>query len=149
VDQLRALALESVIELANARRQVRQAEAELAEATEEIRRILADESKPYQDLLTAAQAEEESLKAMAVDMIEIFEAARTLELLDGVEVARLAMPSGVALKWVETLDVSAEDLDIKYLKTAPDMIKVKEAIKAGAKVEGVTVRRVPQIQVSK
>ncbi len=146
IELLRELALETLAQLAAARRARKTAEAERDEATREIRELLEETEAPFE--VAARKEEETELVAMAVETLIDFDRARRAELLSGRECAQLAPPDGVRVDWKEAAEVpDANQLPLGFQKVAPRTKEILAALKKGQTVKGASLVVVPTVVV--
>ncbi len=146
VEAARELATEIVAQLAVKRRQRKAAETECAEATKEIRELLAETEAPFG--VAELRAEEDALTDMAKGVLTEFDAARRAELIAGRECAQLACPDGVRVDWREKADVpDANQLPIGFQKVAPKTKEILAALKKGQTVKGASLVVAPIVVV--
>lgn len=138
-----------LVDLAKARRKRKAGEAERETATADARAELTKVDAPFAHPLEILEIEEESALNLAIEAVTEYDAARKIQLMDGIETPHPARPEGVSIKWLETPTVAdVETLASDFVKKAPDMKKIKAALAGGLDVGGVVVERKASITVT-
>jgi hypothetical protein len=146
IEVTRELASETVTQLADVRRRRKIAEAECAEATAEIRALLAEAEAPFK--VAELRAEETELVGMAAETLIDFNNARREELLAGRECAQFGAPDGVRVDWREKADVpDPNQLPLGFQKIAPKTKEILAALKKGEAVKGASLTVAPIVVV--
>jgi hypothetical protein len=134
--------------LVDVRRRRKAKEAERDAATADERALLEAALEPFVGPLDALKAEEEELKAMAVETLVDFDKTRRAELLAGRECAAFKAPDGCRVDWKETAEIpDAEALPIGYQSIAPKRKEILAALKTGQAVKGASLVVSPVVVV--